>query len=147
MPAKRNELPQPCPKCGSKYGTVQIVFFHGKRKVKQEKSRYDAWNRYPKPTHRWNGGHDNAVFRIGHYDSLSYAKTKSDNEKHNNFETDEIKKKKLRTSQRRWCSFRSSILRDSKFRNERFTDTVKTYPFFDDVWEEVYDNGWQIITY
>jgi len=27
MPAKKNFLPQPCPKCGQKNGTVQIVIF------------------------------------------------------------------------------------------------------------------------
>jgi len=32
MPAKRKPLPRKCPKCGSPYGTVQMVFFSGKRK-------------------------------------------------------------------------------------------------------------------
>ena len=36
MPAKRKKLPQPCPKCGSLYGTVQMVFFNQRRKVKKK---------------------------------------------------------------------------------------------------------------
>lgn len=145
MPAKRNELPRPCPKCGSYFGTVQIVFFHGMRKVKKQESRYEAWNNLTRPTHRHSGGHDNAVFRIGHYDSKLYKKTKVENNKSHNFESEEIKKKKLRTSQRRWCSFRSDILEDSKFSKLRWISKTFTFPFFDDVWTEVYDNGWQMI--
>ncbi len=145
MPGKRNELPYPCPKCGSPYGTVQIVFFNKKRKVTKKSSRYEAWNKYPRPTHRWNGSYDNSVFRIGHYDSASYEKTKKENNKIDNFQTDETKKQKLRTSQRRWCSFRSEILLQEKFWDYDRVSKTTTLPFYDDLWEQVFDEGWKMI--
>ena len=147
MPAKHKKLPQPCPKCGSLYGTVQVVFFNQMRKVKNQISRYDAWNRRPKPTHRRNGNHvgANAVFRIGHYDSELYKKTKKENNEFFNFQSEETKKQKLRTSQRRWCSFRSEILSDIKFRAYDFISQTMNLPLYDDVWDEVYNDGWQMI--
>jgi len=145
MPAKRKKLPQPCPKCGSLYGTVQMVFFNQRRKVKKKISRYDAWNRRPKPTHRWNGSYDNAVFRIGHYDSELYKKTKKENNEFFNFQSEETKKQKLRTSQRRWCSFRSYIFYDLKFGRLNNASQTMNLPFYDEIWAEVYHDGWKMI--
>jgi len=148
MPGQRRKLPHPCPKCKSPYGTVQIVFFSHMRKVKHRISRYDAWNRRPKPKHRRNGSNDdNGVFRIGHYDPISYAKTKKENNKPYDGQTEETKKKKLRTSQRRWCSFRSEILNERKFwgLDAHYLDKPKNLPFYYDIQDEVYENGWQMI--
>lgn len=149
MPAKRRKLPHPCPICKSTNGTVQIVFFSHWRKVQNRISRYDAWNRRPKPKHRGNGsgGSDNGVFRIGHYDSNSYQKIKKENNDPYNFQTEETKKQKLRTSQRKWCSFRSEILNDRKFWGlaASYLGKPKNLPFYDDIRDEVYENGWQMI--
>ena len=146
MPAKRKKLPHPCPKCGSSFGTVQIVFFHLRRKVEPSRSRYDAWNKHPKPTHRWNGSYDNGVFRIGHYDSTSYAKTKKENKKLDNLQTDEVKNKKLRTSQKRWCSFRSQILLfDDEFSDYHHLEKTITLPFYDYIQSKVLQRGWEMI--
>ncbi len=148
MPAHRRKLPHPCPKCRSEFGTVQIVLFHLRRKFKKKISRYDAWNRrskYKNISHKWNGGRENVVFRIGHYDSTSYAKTKKENDEPYNFQTDETKKKKLRTSQRRWCSFRSEILEQSKFFGLQDTNITKNLPFYDNIRDEVYEYGWEMI--
>jgi len=130
MPAHRRKLPHPCPICKSTNGTVQIVFFNHWRKVKNQISRYDAWNKRPKPKHRGNGsgGSDNGVFRIGHYDSNSYQKIKKENNETYNFQTEEI-------------------LNDRKFwgLGASYLDKPKNLPFYDDIRDEVYENGWQMI--
>jgi len=54
MPAKRKELPRPCPICGKENGTVQIVIFSTSR---------------------------NVICRIGHYDSEKYQNPSTVKEK------------------------------------------------------------------
>jgi len=93
MSAKRKLLPSPCPKCGSKYGTVQMVSFVCKRKNGKS-----------------SGGTRGHVIRIGHYDSKGYDEAKKENGLVSNDNTEEENDRNLRSSQRRWCSFRSAEL-------------------------------------
>ena len=106
MPAKRNPLPSPCPKCGSRYGTVQMVFFVGRKKPKKTNR-----GRIRKKEERYRVS-DNAVVRIGHYDSEGYFEAKKENASVSNDSSEEDKDRNLRSSQRRWCSFRSAELNE-----------------------------------
>jgi len=106
MPAKRKPLPSPCPKCGSKYGTVQMVFFAGRKKPKKTNR-----GRIRKKEERYSVS-DNAVIRIGHYDSQGYSEAQKENISISNDNTEEENDRNLRSSQRRWCSFRSAELNE-----------------------------------
>ncbi len=135
MPAKRKGLPRKCPKCGLRYGTVQMVVFAGRKK----------------PVKRSDGGirkkgeryfvSDRAVIRIGHYANFSYNKTKKENKDPFNYDSDEEKRQRLRTSQRHWCSFRSEVL-DDYMRFVRPNKTI-TEPINPEVWNRVLEVGWQ----
>jgi len=86
MPAKRKPLPQPCPKCGKNYGTMQIVIFSNDYK-------------------------ENVTCRIGHYNAEGYKKIKLINKLNkinwiNKKNPDKIFQKAIRKKQRKWCSFR-----------------------------------------
>ena len=83
-----------------------------------------------------------AVIRIGHYSNFSYNKTKKENENPFNYDDDDEKKAKLRTSQRHWCSFRSYTLDDCM----RFFRPYKTIaePISAKVWNEVVRVGWDV---
>jgi len=134
MPAKRKALPRSCPKCGLRYGTVQMVFFAGRKKpvktsrggTRKKEERYYV--------------SDRAVIRIGHYSNFSYNKAKKENEKLSNYDSDEVKRQKLRSSQRHWCSFRSFTLEDCM----GFVRPYKTItePISAKVWNEVIRVGW-----
>ena len=54
MPPRRHKLPRPCPKCGQKYGTIQLVVFNNRH--------YSSSNR--------------VIVRIRHYDPEHYKKIK-----------------------------------------------------------------------
>jgi len=138
MPAKRKALPRDCPKCGLGYGTVQMVIFAGRKKpnkTNRGKIRKKV-ERYPVS--------DKAVIRIGHYANFSYRKTKKDNENPFNYDSNEEKKQKLRTSQKHWCSFRSEVL-DDWLRLRLVGTPIKsiTRPISSEVWNEVARIGWQ----
>jgi len=126
MPNKRNPLPSPCPKCGSRYGTVQMVFFSGKRK-----------NGKP------SGGSIHHVIRIGHYDSARYFEAKKENASGSNNDSEEDKDRNLRSSQRHWCSFRSNVLEE--FVGLFFDKPEKpiTKPVSAEVWNRVLKVGWR----
>ena len=134
MPAKRKLLPNRCPKCKSHFGTIQIVFFTGIRKK----------------TGKWGGGRHKAVFRVGHYDSERYEQVKKNNEHPLNHASDDEKKMRLRTSQRRWCSFRSDHLEFGEL-GERYMwryDMVAkpvTMPITAELWNMVIEEGWRRI--
>ncbi len=125
MPAKRNLLPSPCPKCRSPYGTVQMVFFSGKRK-----------NGKP------SGGSADHVIRIGHYDSAGYFEAKKENANVINDDSDEDEDRNLRSSQRHWCSFRSAVLDDYKGLVPPPSKTI-TEAISPEVWNEVIRAGWR----
>lgn len=85
MPAKRRILPEMCPKCRKKNGTVQFAILD-----------------------------DQIRFRIGHYDPKNYDKAKKDfNRKkiENRLEDEKKEKRRLRSSGRKWCDFRIKYLR------------------------------------
>ena len=138
MPAKRKPLPRRCPKCGLRYGTVQMVFFAGRKKPVK---RSDGGTRTK--VERYSVS-DSAVIRIGHYSNFSYNKTKKENQDPLNYDDDDEKKAKLRTSQRHWCSFRSYTLDDT--RGLFFDMPYKTInePISAEVWNEVIRVGWQV---
>jgi len=90
MPAKPNNLLKPCPKCNKSHGTVQLLY------SKEE-----------------------ITVRIGHYDSEGYKEAKKEHinslkttPENINLQQESGKleglKKKIRTKQRKWCSFRSN---------------------------------------
>jgi len=136
MPAKRKDLPRKCPKCGLGYGTVQMVIFAGRKKPHK---RSDGGIR--KKEERYSVS-DKAVIRIGHYANFIYRKTKKENEKLSNYDSDEEKKTKLRTSQKHWCSFRSEVLDDYVgFVRPNKTITELISP---EVWNEVIRIGWRV---
>ena len=97
----RAKLPRPCPKCSKEYGTIQIVHFPRSKHKDYDRSysnfAFNSW-----------------IIRIGHYDSESYKKAKKDY-------TDSILldktalRKKISTSQRKWCSFLSWIPYDMEW--------------------------------
>ena len=136
MPAKRKALPRKCPKCGLRYGTVQMVFFAGRKKPSK---RSDGGIR--KKVERYSVS-DKAVIRIGHYSNFSYNKTKKENQDPFNYDSDEVKRQKLRSSQRHWCSFRSYTLDDCM----RFFRPYKTTaePVSAEVWNRVVQVGWDV---
>ncbi len=102
-----------------------MVFFNGKRK-----------NGKP------SGGPIHHVIRIGHYANFNYRKTKKENEKPFNYDSDEVKKQKLKTSQRHWCSFRSEVLDDYKGLVTPPSKTI-TEAISPEVWNEVIKVGWR----
>ena len=137
MPAKRRLLPRRCPKCREIFGTVQVVYLTGKRK--NEKFRHIFRN--------------NFIFRIGHYDSEQYNEGKKRYDDPFNYEEEDVKKGRLRTSQRRWCSFRSDHLEfgnlfgDDLEREMRYelthTDPV-TKSINEKLWNRVMEEGWKV---
>ena len=126
MPNKRNPLPRDCPKCGFRYGTVQMVFFSGKRK-----------------NGKANGGTHQRVIRIGHYDSAGYFEAKKENASVFNDDSEEDKDRKLRSSQRRWCSFRSEVLDDFMWLSFNRPEKPITKPISAEVWNKVVEVGWR----
>jgi len=126
MPAKRKLLPKPCPKCGSPYGTVQLVFFPS--------------------------GKNEFLFRIGHYVPEHYSEVKQENENTFNYASEEEKKEKLKLSERLWCSFRSEHLEfDNLF--DRNLDLMllfskETKPVTKQIsgalWDKVFNEGWKV---
>jgi len=137
MPAKRKDLPRKCPKCGLGYGTVQMVIFAGRKKPHK---RSDGTTR--KKEERYFISH-NTVIRIGHYANFSYNRTKKDNEDPFSYDSDIMKRQKLRTSQRHWCSFRSEVL-DDYVGYVRPNKTI-TEPISPEVWNEVIRIGWRVL--
>ena len=126
MPGKRKLLPQPCPVCKRKYGTVQFVVFQ-------------------------LGG---IICRIGHYSSKRYNqavyKSKQDR---SNFLVDYNPEKDKRNAQRIWHSFRSE--RDfyeierkvSKWEQENgYIQHNKsiTFPMFSPIYQTISDFGWHM---
>jgi len=105
MPAKPNKLPKPCPKCNNSNGTVQLLY--SKEKI---------------------------TVRIGHYDSEGYKEAKKEyvdslktTPENINLEQESGKfeglKKKIRTKQRKWCSFRSDNVFIRGLREDRIYNT------------------------
>jgi len=136
MPAKRKALPRRCPKCGLRYGTVQMVFFAGRKKpVKTSRGGTRTKEERYSVRHK-------AVIRIGHYSNFSYNKTKKENLDPFNHDDDEVKRQKLRSSQRHWCSFRSYTL-DDCIGYVRPVKTI-TEPISPEVWNEVIRVGWDV---
>jgi len=137
MPASRRLLPHRCPKCREIFGTVQVVYLTGKRKD-------------PKKRGIWS--HD-FIFRIGHYDPGQYKEGKKRYDYPYNYEEEDVKKRRLRTSQRRWCSFRSDHL---EFGNlfggdlEREMDYEMTHTepatrsINEELWNRVREEGWKV---
>jgi len=89
------KLPRPCPKCSKEYGTIQIAYFPNS---KRKGSKRSYGNRF---LSRW-------IIRIGHYDSESYKKAKK-NYRDSILIDKTALRKKISTSQRKWCSFLSWI--------------------------------------
>ena len=90
MPGKPKNLPLPCPICDSPHGTIQLAF-----------------------------SKDEIIVRIGHYNSKGYKEAKKEYEDSLKTTDENIDlqqksgkleglKKKIRTEQRKWCSFRSN---------------------------------------
>jgi len=134
MPNKRNPLPRDCPKCGMKYGTVQMVFFAGRKKPKKSvRGKIREKDERYRPRSK-------AVIRIGHYDSGGYFEAKKENANVFNDDSEEDKDRKLRTSQRRWCSFRSFVLDD--YIGFSLIEKNITKPVSAEVWNRVLEVGW-----
>jgi len=126
MPAKRKLLPRPCPMCSSSYGTIQTVYFPG--------------------------GKDEFLFRIGHYVPEKYTEVKQENENPYNYASDEEKEKKLKLSERLWCSFRSEHLEfDNLFDGNLdlmllYSEETKpvTKQMSNALWIKVVNEGWKV---
>jgi len=139
MPAKRKPLPRECPKCGLRYGTVQMVFFAGRKKPSKRRNGTTR-----KKVERYLV-RDDAVIRIGHYDSDGYFEARKENASVFNDDSEEAKDRNLRTSQRRWCSFRSEVLDDYMFeRALNYGEPTKTITesINAEVWNKVIEDGW-----
>lgn len=126
MPTKRKLLPRPCPKCGSGYGTIQLVYFPS--------------------------GKAEFLFRVGHYIPEYYEKVKKENDNPLNHDSEGEKKKKLKASQRVWCSFRSKHLEfdelfggnlDLMLVYSEETEPV-TKKMSSVLWDKVSNEGWKI---
>jgi len=138
MSAKRNILPRECPKCRMNYGTVQMVFFAGRKKPKKTNR-----GRIRKKEERYHVS-DNAVIRIGHYSSKGYDEAKKENISISNDKSEEDNDRNLRSSQRKWCSFRSEVLDDYAFlRVSRVIDQTVSKPISAKVWNRVIEVGWR----
>ena len=111
-----------------------MVFFAGRKKPKKT-------NRggIRKEVERYSVRHA-AVIRIGHYDSVGYFEAKKENASVFNNDSEEDKDRKLRTAQRRWCSFRSDVL-DDYVGLHVIAQTV-TKPISAKVWNKVIEVGW-----
>ncbi len=107
MPAKPKNLPLPCPICLSPNGTIQLLF----------------------------SGTDDVIVRIGHYDSEGYKKAKKEHEKLLKPSKENIKlqeesglleksKRRIRTKEREWCSFRSNNIFFKGLSEQRIKDML-----------------------
>jgi len=126
MSAKRKLLPRPCPKCGSSYGTIQLVYF-------------------PR-------GKDEFLFRVGHYVPEYYEEVKKENDSPFNYASEEEKKERLKLSERVWCSFRSDHLEfDNLFDGNLnlmllYSEETKpvTKQMSNTLWIKVANEGWKV---
>jgi len=146
MPAKRKLLPRPCPKCGSSFGTIQIVYLPAVRTKIIKKIDEEA-RKVIKKSVKISGSSRGFVIRIGHYVPEHYEEVKKSNDNPFNYASEEDKKKRLRTSQRRWCSFRSDHLEDDiglRYRYDGITKPV-TKQISAELWNEVIEEGWKVI--
>ena len=120
MPARKKFLPRPCPICGRKNGTIQLVFF---------------------------GGPVNAlVVRIGHYS----AKLRNDVTSSSKIQGLDEEKARLRKkkAERKWCSFRSEATSELEYEitKGRFYWKNETWSFRppNSFLNRVYEGGWEI---
>jgi len=93
------------------------------------------------------------IFRIGHYDPKQYKEAKKRNDDPLNREEEDVKKKRLRTAQRRWCSFRSDHLEfgnlfggdlDREMNYELTHTEPVTKPINEELWNRVVEEGWKV---
>jgi hypothetical protein len=118
MPAHRKILPQHCPICGKNYGTMQMVYFGSSRSL---------------------------VFRIGHYSKKRYKSARSEYLRHRKAEN---YRKKIRSQQKVWHSFRSSVTRDLEEKYERhygYTKIIKTIPPPLAIIRKIKKSGWEVL--
>ena len=108
-----NILPRPCPKCGKSNGTIQLSYFRYSKRKKRHYFNKDSW-----------------IIRIGHYDSESYKKARKEYNDSILVDRDELKRK-ISTSQRKWCSFLSKVPQEMELKtlkpNQRFLNYVASY--------------------
>jgi len=95
---------------------------------------------------------DEFLFRIGHYVPENYRQVKEENNNPFNHASEYEKKRKLKTSERLWCSFRSEHLEFSElfggdldlmmmYSEEKQPVTKQMSA---DLWNKVADEGWKI---
>jgi len=146
MPAKRQLLPRRCPKCRASFGTIQIVYLPAMRTKIIKKIDYKA-RKVTKKTVKVSGSSRGFVFRIGHYVPEKYMEVKQENDNPFNYDSEEEKKKKLRTSQRLWCSFRSYHLEDDLDLKWSYDGVVKpvNMPISNSLWIKVANEGWKVV--
>lgn len=99
-----------------------------------------------KKTVKISGSSRGFVVRIGHYSPEQYRKTKKQNDNSYNYASEEKKKKKLKTSERLWHSFRSDHLEDDLDLKCRYDGVVKpvSVPFSNSLWYKVVNEGWKV---
>jgi len=112
-----------------------MVFFSGRKKPSKRSN-----GKIRKKLERYIVS-DKAVIRIGHYDSVGYFEAKKENASVFNNDSEEDKDRKLRSSQRRWCSFRSDVLDD--YVGLDVIDQTVTKPISAKVWNRVVEVGWR----
>jgi len=88
LPAPHKLLPHPCPKCGGKFGTAQIVVLNGLRHsakhpyFRSELEHYASRRKYFLRSLKWGNdqlytcGENNLLFRIHHYSPEKYGNIK-----------------------------------------------------------------------
>lgn len=126
MPAKQRILPQPCPKCGRKNGTVQLVMFNSPYLPSRS-----------------------LICRVGHYDKELYKKPKIKSEKkidHSIINKNETKFKKVNTRGKVWCSFRIGYESESidDIRSLQGGKSV-TSSMSTQFYELIKKNGWRML--
>jgi len=106
---------------------------------------YEA-RKVTKKTVKISGSSKGFIIRIGHYSPEQYKEGKKRYDDPYNYEEEDVKKGRLRTSQRIWHSFRTSRREDELDLIYDYDGVIKpvNIPFSENMWIRIANEGWKV---